>query len=260
MPSHASGDNKNHGCPINTDVEDPEADAWTRLSEYTLRRPICGVRPQTHCPLRVFCTVVQLAVLGISIASAAITIYLCPRLYATNPLLFWFMIVTLVGEICLLLVIGAFLSGLRLCVGPHNVNHALAMSAVSMKCWQGILCYASLGVGVYILAISYPYNKNQMPISALVYVGLEILLALNYFVRSLDGLWGILKFICHKIHVKLRRHPIVQFQRRYSGDEGVLPTYAEASGQQYATQLANMMNYTNTEREEIHPLVHEGHA
>lgn len=242
-------------------VEEP-GDAWTRLNEYALRRSFCGLRSQTNCPLRVICTVLQLTVLFASISLAVLTFYVSPRLYSTNPLLFWFIVVTLVGEVCLLLAIGAILSGLRLCVGPHNVSHALAASAISMKCWQGILYYSSLGIGTYLLATSFPLSSTGVPISAAIYVALETALSILYVVFSLPALCGIMGYVCHKIQHKVFRHPVVEFQRRYSGDDAVIPAYAAVSGQPYLVQLSNMMpsgqaGRPRSPREESRPLVEE---
>lgn len=234
-------------------LQQAETDAWTRLNEFSLRSPRCNFGLCGGCPpspdeastfVRVVCSVLQLSIVIVTLACAGLTFYRVPSLRTSNTLLFWYMILTLIGEVFLLACAGMVLLGLRLCVGPYNVNHASAMCAVQMRCCEGILYYISLFLGVCLLVRSIPIQKTGVPISAIVFVLLESCLSLIYVLRSCPVVMGVMSYMAHKIQHKVTRHPIVEFQVPYERERGTVPTYAVVAANEYTTHVATISNPT----------------
>ncbi|PFH35973.1 hypothetical protein BESB_056240 [Besnoitia besnoiti] len=167
-----------------------------------------------------------------------------PEMRSTSPILFYYILGSLVAELVLVLCLGCFMCLMTCLVGEDGAAYGSVMCGLLHRVAEGATHYTLTGVGAYAL---YNFNELQDMLFQseehiqekfnwlLVYVGCEVMISLLYSLQTLGTLFGIFKFILVKIYAKLTGRGEVQFQQ---GDAPVI----YASLDQYRRALPTMRN------------------
>ncbi|CBZ52209.1 conserved hypothetical protein [Neospora caninum Liverpool] len=167
-----------------------------------------------------------------------------PEMRNTSPLLFYYILGSMLAEVVLVLCLGCFMCLMTCLVGEDGAAYGSVMCGLLHRVAEGATHYTLTGVGAYAL-----YNFSDLESLLfqseehirekfnwlLVYVGCEVVISLLYSLQTLGTLFGILKFVLVKIYAKLTGRGEVQFQQ---GDGPII----YASIDQYRRALPTMRN------------------
>lgn len=169
-------------------------------------------------------TVIGSSQLLVSSAVLGLGVYLlltCPDMAVEAPLLFYFVVFSLSAELALLLVLCCCMLLLRLCCGPTRAEYSSAMCGLLHRTMEGAIYFLCVGFGASLLLLLATGDSRDPRVKYLrqrqefvwAFVGLEVALCLLYCLQTIPTLFGICKFISHKIYLKLTGREELEFQR-----------------------------------------------
>lgn len=246
-PSHEAQEHRTHRhhrahhrdeAPLRSySLMDIENDAFTGVHEDDVENAM------SHC-LRNLQSVFSILLLCLG---ASLLLY-WPEMRRTSPLLFYYILFSMLAELALAVCLACFMCLMTCLVGEGGAAYGSVMCGLLHRVAEGATHYTLTGVGAYTL-----YNFHDLEDSLfeseeriqekfnwlLVYVGCEVIISLLYSLQTLGTLFGIFKFILIKIYAKLTGRGEVQFQQ---GDGPII----YASLEQYRRALPQMRNPVST--------------
>ncbi|CDJ35114.1 uncharacterized protein EMH_0071130 [Eimeria mitis] len=202
-------------------------------------------------------TVIGSLQLIVSSAVVALGIYLlftCPEMSQEAPLLFYFVAFSLSAELALLMLICLLMMAVRVVCGAARAEYTSAICGIFHRTMEGAIYFFCVGFGgtlLVLLATGDPADprvrylgKRQMFVWA--FVSMEVALCLLYCLQTIPTLYGICKFVSHKIYLKLTGRDELEFQR---GDVPI--AYARLADYDYSLQ--HMHNPASARQGYVHP-------